>query len=168
MPAAASGKQRLALHWEAVLLGGILLLALLLRLWHLSALTDNYDEGVYWSSLRAMRDGYGLFTPVFSSQPPFFLLSLYPLVALFGPTQFAARLGVVGFSLLGIAAMYLLARRLGGPWVAIAAALLLTCDYVYLLQSQTIEAEAPSVALMIVAVALAAYADRYPWQQRCS
>ncbi len=163
-PATIPGKQSLALRWEAALLGGIVLLALLLRLWHLSALTDNYDEGVYWSSLRAMHDGYGLFTPVFSSQPPLFLLSLYPLVALFGPTQLAARLGVVGFSLIGIAAMYLLARRLGGPWAGIGAALLLACDYLYLLQSQTIEAEASSVALMILAVALAAYADRYPWQ----
>ncbi|HEY7356199.1 MAG TPA: glycosyltransferase family 39 protein [Ktedonobacterales bacterium] len=142
----------------------VLLLALLLRLWHLSALTDNYDEGVYWSSLRAMHAGNGLFTPVFSSQPPFFLLSLYPLVALFGPTLIAARLGVVALSLLGILGMYLLARRLAGPWAGAGAALLLASDYLYLMQSQTIQAEAPAVALMIVAVAAAAYADRYPWQ----
>ncbi len=150
--------------WEVGTVCAVLLLALLLRLWHLSALTDNYDEGVYWSSLRAMHAGNELFTPVFSSQPPFFLLSLYPLVALFGPTLVAARLGVVLLSLIGILGMYLLARRLGGPWAGAGAALLLACDYLYLIQSQTIEAEAPSVALMIAAVAAAAYADRYPWQ----
>ncbi|HEU5367982.1 MAG TPA: glycosyltransferase family 39 protein, partial [Ktedonobacterales bacterium] len=150
--------------WEVGTVCAVLLLALLLRLWHLSALTDNYDEGVYWSSLRAMHAGNGLFTPVFSSQPPFFLLSLYPLVALFGPTLLAARLGVVLLSLLGILGMYLLARRLGGPWTGAGAALLLASDYLFLMQSQTIEAEAPSVALMIAAVAAAAYADRYPWQ----
>jgi hypothetical protein len=141
-----------------------MLLALLLRLWHLSAMTNNYDEGVYWSSLRAMYAGNGLFTPVFSSQPPFFLLSLYPLVALFGPTLLAARLGVVLLSLLGVLGMYLLARRLAGPWAGAGAALLLAGDYPYLIQSQTVQAEAPSVALMIAAVAAAAYADRYPWQ----
>jgi hypothetical protein len=150
--------------WEAGALVAILLLALLLRLWHLSAITDNYDEGVYWSSLRAMYAGNRLFTPVFSSQPPFFLLSLYPLVALLGPTQMAARLGVVMLSLLGILGMYLLGRKLGGPWAGLGAALLLASDYLFLIQSQTIDAEVPSVAFLIVAVAAAAYADRYPWQ----
>jgi hypothetical protein len=150
--------------WEVALVGGVLLLALLLRLWHLSALTDNYDEGVYWASLRSLYNGDGLFSSVFSSQPPFFLLSLYPLVALLGPTQVAARLGVVCFSLLGVLAIYFLARRLGGRLAGFAAALLLACDYLYLLQSQTIDAEAPSVALIIVAMAAASYADDYPWQ----
>ncbi|HLW00480.1 MAG TPA: glycosyltransferase family 39 protein [Ktedonobacterales bacterium] len=159
------GKHRQrAVFWEAGMLGVILLVALLLRLWHLSAVTDNYDEGVYWSSLRAMYAGHGLFTPVFSSQPPFFLLSLYPLVALLGPTQMAARLGVVLLSLVSILGMYLLARRLGGPWAGLGAALLLASDPLYLIQSQTIDAEVPSVAFLIVAVAAAAYADRYPWQ----
>ncbi len=161
----AAGKQNhRTLFWEVSLLGAVLLLALLLRLWHLSALTDNYDEGVYWSSLRAMRAGNGLFTPVFSSQPPLFLPSLYPLVALLGPTQVAARLGIVCFSLIGILAMYLLARRLAGPWAGVSAALLLACDYLYLIQSQTIDAEVPAVALTIAALAAAAYANRYPWQ----
>ncbi len=162
--ALSGGQRRRALILEIGLPGGILLLALLLRLWHLDAVTDNYDEGVYWASLRAMREGYGLFTPVFSSQPPFFLLSLYPLAALLGPTQYAARLGVVCLSLIGVLAMYVLARRLAGPWAGVIAALLLACDYLYLIQSQTIQAEAPSVALMIVALAAASYANRYPWQ----
>jgi Dolichyl-phosphate-mannose-protein mannosyltransferase len=163
---ATPGKHRhRAFFWEAGLLGAVLLLALLLRLWHLSTLTDNnYDEGVYWSSLRAMYAGNGLFTSVFSSQPPFFLLSLYPLVALLGPTLFAARLGVVVFSLIGILGIYLLARRLGGPWAGIIAAILLTGDYLYFIQSQTLDAEVPCIALMIVALAAATYADRYPWQ----
>ncbi len=161
----SSGKlHRRAFFWQAGLVGAIILLALLLRLWRLSAVTDNYDEGVYLSSLRAMYAGNSLFTPVFSSQPPFFLLSLYPLVALFGPTQVAARLGVVVLGLLSIVGMYLLARRLGGHWAGVGAALLLAGDHLYLLQSQTIDAEVPSVAFLIIAVAAAAYADRYPWQ----
>src|ERR1051326_2170377 len=126
LSAAAPGRHnRRAVFWELGLVSGLLLLALLLRLWHLNTLTDNYDEGVYWSSLRAMDAGNSLFSPVFSSQPPFFLLSLYPLVAVLGPSQFAARLGVVVLSLIGILGMYLLARRLGGPWAGAGAALLL-------------------------------------------
>ncbi len=167
LPTAASAadtRRRSVLVLEIGVLAGILGLSLLLRLWHLSAVTDSYDEGVYLASLRAMHQGYGLFTPVFSSQPPFFLLSLSPFIWLFGPTFLAARGGVVFFSLIGVLAMYLLGRRLGGPWVGAAAALLLACDYLFLIQSQTIEAEGPSVALMTVAVAAAAYAGRYPWQ----
>ena len=149
---------------EAGILCGILALALALCLWHLSALTDNYDEGVYLASLRAMRSGHALFTQVFSSQPPLFLLSLYPFVWLFGPSMLAARSGVVFFALIGILAMYLLARRLGGPWAGVAAALLLACDHLFLIQSQSLEAEVPSIALMIAAVAAATYVDRAPWQ----
>lgn len=165
MSSAAPGKpDRRAFLWEAGVIGVVLGLSLLLRLWHLSAVTDNYDEGVYWSSLRAMYDGKGLFSPIFSSQPPFFLLSLYPLVALFGPTLLAARLGVVCLSLIGILSLYVLARRLGGPWAGAGAALLLATDYLFLIQSQSVQAEVPSVALMLVALAAAAYVKRYSWQ----
>ncbi|HEU5200822.1 MAG TPA: glycosyltransferase family 39 protein [Ktedonobacterales bacterium] len=166
-PASAARSAKRAyplLTLEAGILCGVMALALALRLWHLAALTDNYDEGVYLASLRAMRSGGALFTQVFSSQPPLFLLSLYPFVWLFGPTMLAARSGVVFFSLIGLLAMYLLARRLGGPWAGAAAALLLACDHLFLIQSQSLEAEVPSIALMIAAVAAAVYVDRAPWQ----
>lgn len=161
---AAERRTHSFLTLEIGILCGILVLALALRLWHLAALTDNYDEGVYLAALRAMQSGDTLFTQVFSSQPPLFLLSLYPFVWLFGPTMLAARSGVVVFSLIGILAMYLLARRLGGPWVGAAAALLMACDYLFLIQSQSLEAEGPAIALMIAAVAAASFVDRYPWQ----
>lgn len=161
---AAERRTYFFLTLEIGILCGILVLALALRLRHLAAITDNYDEGVYLASLRAMQSGDALFTQVFSSQPPLFLLSLYPFVWLFGPTMLAARCGVVVFSLIGILAMYLLARRLGGPWSGAAAALLMACDYLFLIQSQSLEAEGPAIALMIAAVAAASYVDRYPWQ----
>jgi hypothetical protein len=150
--------------WDIGLGGSILVVALLLRLWQLSTITDTYDEGVYWASLRALHAGNSLFTPVFSSQPPFFLLSMVPLVSLLGPTLLAGRLSIVFFSLLGVLAMYVLGRRLGGHWAAVGAALLLSTDHLYLIQSKTIQADAPSTALMIVAVAAASFADRAPWQ----
>lgn len=156
--------QHQGIGWDICLASGILVLAASLRLWHLSALTDNYDEGVYWASLRALHAGSSLFTPIFSSQPPFFLLSMVPLINLLGTTLVAGRLGVVLFSLLGILAMYIVGHRLGGRWAGFGAALLLAVDHLSLIQSQTIQAEAPSTALMIVAVAAASYADRAPWQ----
>ena len=37
--------------------------ALLLHLWPLQALSTNYDEGMYWSSLRAMVAGFARYNP---------------------------------------------------------------------------------------------------------
>ena len=70
------------------------LVATALILWPLNGLERDYDEGVYWQSLRAMASGHPLFTSVFSSQPPFFLLSVYPFYMLFGQSIAAARFGV--------------------------------------------------------------------------
>ena len=103
-----------ALHLATLLL---LALAFALRLWPLMGRSIDYDEGVYWQSLRAMSEGHPLFSSVFSSQPPFFLLALYPFYALLGQNLAAARLGVAIFSIIGILAMYALGRMLAGHWV---------------------------------------------------
>src|SRR5690348_7724511 len=107
---------------------------------------DGYDEGVYWQSLRAMSAGHPLYQQVFYSQPPFFLLSIFPTYMLLVQTVWAARFGIVLISLLGLLGAFLLGRALGGRIGAIAALLLLVANPLYLAQSLTIEAEAPSTA----------------------
>src|SRR5262249_57121318 len=102
-------------HLRALVAIGVV--ALLLRLWPIAGLSTDYDEGVYWQSLRAMAGGAPLYTAVFSSQPPFFLLGLYPFYLLFGQTLTAARLAVALYSLAGIAALYLAARSLPDPCI---------------------------------------------------
>ena len=114
------------------MLVGICLLALALRFWPLGGFSTEYDEGVYWQSLRALADGHALFNSVFSSQPPFFLLSLYPLYVLFGQTLAAARLAIVIFSLAGIVAIYFAGAAIGGRWAGLAASLLLALDLLVL------------------------------------
>src|SRR5258708_860769 len=116
---------RLSFSLESRLLVGICLLALALRLWPLGGFSTEYDEGVYWQSLRALADGHALFSSVFSSQPPFFLLSLFPLYLLFGQTLAAARLAIVIFSLAGIVAIYSAGAAIGGRWAGLAASPLL-------------------------------------------
>jgi 4-amino-4-deoxy-L-arabinose transferase-like glycosyltransferase len=54
----------------------------------------DYDEGVYWQSLRAMSAGYHLYGQIFCSQPPLFLLSIYPFYELLGSSIVSARVGV--------------------------------------------------------------------------
>ncbi len=45
---------------------------LALQLWLIHAGSRDYDEGVYWQSIRAMVRGEPLFRSIFASQPPAF------------------------------------------------------------------------------------------------
>lgn len=138
----------------------ILIVAAALRFAALAGPSTEYDEGVYWQSLRAMAQGHALFSSVFSSQPPFFLLSLYPFYALLGQSIFAARLGVAIYSLIGLVAIYLAGRAIAGGWGGVIACALLAVDPLYLKESTTLQAEAPSLVFAIIAVALAAFSMR--------
>ena len=75
---------------------------------------DTYDEGVYWQSLRSMSTGASLYQQIFYSQPPFFLLSIYPIYALLGQTIWSARLGITIISLCGFLGALLLGKALAG------------------------------------------------------
>ncbi len=123
---------------------------------------DGYDEGVYWQSLRAMGSGYHLYQNIFYSQPPFFLLSIFPTYMLFGQTLWAARLGIALVSLIGFVGAFLLGTALSGRIGGLAALLLLLIDPLYLQQSQTLQAEAPFVAFSLLAVGAAYLWWKYP------
>jgi len=148
-------------RWQIIITGLIVIALLAIAIWtrlHDLGLTfdrDGYDEGVYWQSLRAMSAGHPLYQQIFDSQPPFFLLSIFPTYLLLGQTLWSARLGIVIISLLGLLGAFLLGKALGGRIGAIAALLLLVADPLYLAQSQTIQAEAPSIALSLLGVGLA-------------
>ena len=141
--------------WGVVAL--LLVAAVVMRLHHLALPfdRDSYDEGVYWQSLRSMLAGRSLYNSIFYSQPPLFLLSTYPGFALFGGSLWSARFGIVLVSLLGFPGAYVLGRTLAGRLGALAALLLLLVDPLYLAQSQTIQAEASSVAFTFLAIAFA-------------
>lgn len=166
---ATASRWLLLSFWCAVAL--LLLAALVMRLYHLDLPfdRDGYDEGVYWQSLRAMLDGSKLYSSIFYSQPPLFLLSTYPGFALFGGSLWSARFGIVLVSLLGFAGAYLLGRVLAGRLGALAALLLLLVDPLYLAQSQTIQAEASSVAFTLLAIAFAFLWWKQPdgWRGMC-
>src|SRR5947199_7153539 len=148
-------------RWQALLtwalLVALLAIAVGMRLNNLGQPFDfdGYDEGVYWQSLLAMRAGYTLYQQIFYSQPPFFLLSTYPIYMLFGGTLWSARLGIVLVSLLGLPGAYLMGKAFYGRVGAIAAVLLLVLDPLYLSQSQKIEAEVSSAAFSLLAVGAA-------------
>ncbi len=163
----AKSQKKFRLSWQTLLLYlfalAFLATGLLMRLRDLGLPfdRDGYDEGVYWQSLRAMSAGHSLYQQIFYSQPPFFLLSIYPVYTFFGQTLWSARLGVAVMSLFGLLGAFLLGKALAGPPGAIIASLLLLADPFYLLQSQRLQAEAPSAALSLLAVGLA-----YLWWER--
>lgn len=130
------------------------IVAFFVRMIALSRPSIEYDEGVYWQSLRAMTDGHALFSSVFSSQPPFFLLSIYPFYVLFGQSLAAARFAVVVYSLLGIAAAYWIGRRLSNPWAGVFVVLLLALEPRFTAESYTLQAEVPMLGFSLVSVAL--------------
>ena len=136
--------------------------ALMLALQTLQGRGVDYDEGVYWQSLRAMANGHPLFGSVFSSQPPLFLLSVYPFYMIFGQSLTAARLALVFFSLAGVTGTYVAGRALGHRIIGAVACLLLSLDPLYAHGAHTLQAELPSIALQVWAVACAVLAMGAP------
>jgi hypothetical protein len=158
VPRVISQARRLPLDTWLVL--AVAVVALALRLRPLGAPSTEYDEGVYWQSLRAMALGHPLFSEVFSSQPPLFLLAIYPFYLLFGSSLVAARTAVVMYSLVSLLAIYAAGRIIGGRWVGLGALALLALDPLYLRGSHTLQAEIPALAFAVTSVALAASAVR--------
>ena len=119
----------------------------------------DFDEGVYWQSIRALARGEPLFSSVFASQPPGFYGLLLPLYFV-GQSLLSLRLTVLIFGLVGLAATYLAGRLLAGPIGALMATVLVATSPLYFHQSAIIQADGPSVALSAVAVCLALLAVR--------
>jgi hypothetical protein len=160
-------RQRKGPSWQLMCTLGVALVMLAVGVWlRLHDLgvpfdRDSYDEGVYWQTLRSMSVGHALYQQTFYSQPPIFLLSVYPFYALFGQSIWAARLGIVVVSLIGLVGAALLGWVLRRHIGVLVALLLLVADPLYLAQSQTLEAEMPCVAFALLSVALA-----YLWWKR--
>src|SRR6266568_948180 len=148
-------------RWQTIFMWvvplALLAIAIYMRLYNLGQPFDHdgYDEGVYWQSLRAMGAGHTLYSQIFYSQPPFFLLSTYPVFALFGGTLWSARFGIALVSLIGLPGAFLMGKALSGRIGAITAMLLLVLDPLYLSMSQKIEAEVSSAAFSFLAVGAA-------------
>jgi 4-amino-4-deoxy-L-arabinose transferase-like glycosyltransferase len=116
---------------------------------------DSYDEGVYWQSLRSLAHGHTLYEQIFFAQPPAFLLLIYPVYLIFGQSLLAARMGIALLSLCGLLGALLVGKVLRGNAGALLALLLLIVSPFYLTGSQTLQADVPSTALMLLALALA-------------
>ena len=144
---------------EAAAVGGLLAAegALFARNLHTST---SYDEGVYLSSMDALRHGQALGSEVFASQPPGFYILLRLIGLVSGYSVTSARVGFVLLGLLGCAGAYALGRALAGIPGGVAASALLAILPPFPSEAMRVDADVPSVSLALVALALAAWGFR--------
>jgi 4-amino-4-deoxy-L-arabinose transferase-like glycosyltransferase len=138
---------------DALVLG---LVAVVLRLPALFATRSLvFDDGVYASSALAMRTGLLPFREVFSSQGPVFLPLVWVADLLGFRTLDAPRLLSVASGVLLTIAVYSCARRVTTRGHALLAAGLVTTSGSVLWVTGPINADGPSMALSVLAIALA-------------
>lgn len=125
----------------------------------LNARIRDYDEGVYWQSVRALARGEPLFRSVFASQPPGFYDALLPFYWV-GHSLGSLRIEVLALGVVGLAATYAAGRLLAGDMAGFVAVLLAATGPLYLHQSAIVQADGPAVAISMLAVALALGAVR--------
>jgi dolichyl-phosphate-mannose-protein mannosyltransferase len=119
----------------------------------------DFDEGVYWQSIRALAGGEPLFRSVFASQPPAFYYALLPLFAV-THSLVSLRLTVLLLGLIGLGATYIAGRLIAGPIAGLIALALAATSPLYFHESAIVQADGPSVAISMAAVALALLAGR--------
>ena len=114
-----------------------------------------FDDGVYASSALAMRNGLQPFRDVFSSQGPVFLPLVWLADLLGFRTLDAPRLLTVASGVLLTIAVYSCARRVTTRGHALLAAGLVTTSGSVLWVTAPVNADGPSLALSVLAIALA-------------
>ena len=125
----------------------------------LNARIRDYDEGVYWQSIRALARGEPLFRSVFATSPPGFYYVVLPFY-LIGHSLSSLRLGILVLGLVGLAATYVVGRLLAGDLAGLIAVILVATSWHYLHQSAILQADGPAVAISMLALALALGAVR--------
>jgi 4-amino-4-deoxy-L-arabinose transferase-like glycosyltransferase len=120
----------------------------------------NYDEGVYLASLDDLRHGDQLGRDVFASQPPGFYVLLRFIALFTGRSIEGIRIGTLVIGLIGVAAAFVIGRVLAGRAGAVAVAALVIAAPPFASEAARVQADAPSIALTLVAVAIAASSFR--------
>ncbi len=138
---------------DALVLGVV---AVVLRLPALFATRSLvFDDGVFASSALAMRAGQQPFRDVFSSQGPVFLPLVWVADLLGFRTLDAPRLLAVASGVLLTIAVYSCGRRITSRGHALLAAGLVTTSGSVLWVTGPVNADGPSMALSVLAIALA-------------
>lgn len=133
----------------------LLLAAAAARLVNLDVYTGKFDEGIRAEQLLLMEAGFRPVRDIFTAQGPLSLDVFYGPYLLLGRDLSAARLAVVVYSLVGIAAVWWVARQAAGGLAAFLAALLLVLSPLYLKNSRLALVEVPALVPATLAVGAA-------------
>src|SRR5205809_6322732 len=119
-----------------------------------------YDEGVYLASVDALEHGQRLGSSVFASQPPGFYVLLEAERAVFGGSVGSMRTAMLLLALVGCLSAYYVGRVIVGPLGGFIAMALVATPWRVEDEAVRIRADFPSVALSLIAIALALFAVR--------
>jgi 4-amino-4-deoxy-L-arabinose transferase-like glycosyltransferase len=155
-PARATAVPSVRAAWlEGLAAALLVVVAVAMRVVNPGVYSGLFDEGIRTEQLFLMSAGYRPFRDIFAAQGPLLLDLLHPWFVLFGQDLVAARWSVGIYSLVGLAGAYWLARLVGGPLAAVAAAGLLVLSPLYLEGSRIALAEVPALAPATFAVGAA-------------
>jgi hypothetical protein len=150
----ASVLHRLGVQWSVALavlvgLGFIVSEGILL-----AARIRDYDEGVFWQTIRALARGDPLFTVAFATSPPAFFYLPLPFY-LVGHSLASLRLEVLLLGVAGLIAIYVIGRLLSGPLAGLITVSLLATSAIYWHGYAIFQADGPSVGWSLLAIMLA-------------
>jgi len=141
------------LFW--IVLAGMLVAFLALQLNHIEQFSWDDDEGIYMAEARLLGSGYRLYSEVFSPSPPLFIVSLRWVFALLGASAQAARIVIVVYSTIGLLAVALIAREMGGWLAGFGAFVLLAIAPDFFLLSRVCIGDIPAISVATLAIFMA-------------
>ncbi|MFA6512877.1 MAG: glycosyltransferase family 39 protein [Patescibacteria group bacterium] len=138
----------------AIILTAIFLLVIFFTQFKLinRPVTDN-DEGIYLTSFLLLDNGNPAYKKTYFSQPPGFLLSVYPGFIIFGKTLPAARLMVGLWSLIGLLVIIWIGYELKNIWLALLAISVLFIIPSYFNQTLTFQSDVLVTTFSLISLA---------------
>ncbi|MFA5770354.1 MAG: glycosyltransferase family 39 protein [Patescibacteria group bacterium] len=126
---------------------------------------DN-DEGIYLTSFLLVDKGYPAYKNTYFSQPPGYLLSVYPGFILFGKSLQAARFTIGIWSMIGLLVILWIGFELKNKWTGLFAIGLLLLNRSYFNQSLTFQSDILITTFSLISlVTLIKFKKNYylPW-----
>jgi len=114
----------------------------------------SFDQGHNLLIARLIDQGYQPYSEIFMDRPPLFFWSIGPAYSFFHSVE-ALQILMIGYSMLGVAAMIAIGASLNGGLTGLLAGFLLAFNFRYFLPAGTVMPEMPAMSLALVALALA-------------
>jgi len=144
---------REVLYW--LILIGLLASFCTWQLNHLEGFSWDSDEGVTLMMAQMSRSGYSLYVDIWTDQPPLFTASIAAVLSSVGYSVAVTRAVTVLYATIGLFAVALLARELGGRAGGLAAVVMLAITPNFSMLSRAVMPGLPAASLAMLSVSLA-------------